>query len=64
MEVTIRSEEDAQKAYEDFAKETYTSIEAKSNDIASDAVVGATGPGGSDVGVGAALQLQSGARVA
>jgi len=30
---TIRSEEDAQKAYEDFVKETNTSIEAKSKDI-------------------------------
>merc|ERR1719168_258982 len=29
----IRSEEDAQKAYEDFVKETNASIEAKSNDI-------------------------------
>merc|ERR1711994_493561 len=29
----IRSEEDAQKAYEDFVKETNTSIEAKSRDI-------------------------------
>jgi len=30
---TIRSEEDAQKAYEDFVKETNSSIEAKSRDI-------------------------------
>merc|ERR1719453_3039752 len=30
---TIRSEEDAQKAYEDFVKETNLSIEAKSKDI-------------------------------
>jgi len=30
---TIRSEEDAQKAYEDFVKETNASIEAKSKDI-------------------------------
>jgi len=30
---TIRSEEDAQKAYEDFVKETNNSIEAKSRDI-------------------------------
>merc|ERR1719379_3223182 len=30
---TIRSEEDAQKAYEDFVKETNASIEAKSADI-------------------------------
>merc|ERR1719156_359938 len=29
----IRSEEDAQKAYEDFVKETNASIEAKSQDI-------------------------------
>merc|ERR1712013_376105 len=29
----IRAEEDAQKAYEDFVKETNGSIEAKSNDI-------------------------------
>merc|ERR1719436_599670 len=29
----IRSEEDAQKAYEDFVKETNASIEAKSKDI-------------------------------
>merc|ERR1719230_2007518 len=29
----IRSEEDAQKAYEDFVKETNASIEAKSRDI-------------------------------
>jgi hypothetical protein len=32
---TIRSEEDAQKAYEDFVKETNASIEAKSKDIVS-----------------------------
>merc|ERR550532_1417007 len=30
---TIRSEEDAQKAYEDFVKETNASIEAKSREI-------------------------------
>merc|ERR1719263_1069098 len=30
---TIRSEEDAQKAYEDFVKETNASIEEKSKDI-------------------------------
>jgi len=30
---TIRSEEDAQKAYEDFVKETNASIESKSKDI-------------------------------
>merc|ERR1712193_369700 len=30
---TIRSEEDAQKAYEDFVKETNASIEAKNKDI-------------------------------
>merc|ERR1712060_144423 len=30
---TIRAEEDAQKAYEDFVKETNNSIEAKSRDI-------------------------------
>jgi len=30
---TIRAEEDAQKAYEDFVKETNSSTEAKSNDI-------------------------------
>merc|ERR1719277_2236472 len=30
---TIRSEEEAQKAYEDFVKETNASIEAKSKDI-------------------------------
>merc|ERR1712232_330551 len=30
---TIRSEEDAQKAYEDFVKETNSSIEAKNKDI-------------------------------
>merc|ERR1719428_1404576 len=30
---TIRSEEDAQKAYEDFVKETNSSIESKSKDI-------------------------------
>merc|ERR1719148_452371 len=30
---TIRSEEDAQKAYEDFVKDTNNSIEAKSKDI-------------------------------
>ena len=30
---TIRSEEDAQKAYEDFVKDTNGSIEAKSKDI-------------------------------
>jgi len=29
----IRSEEDAQKAYEDFVKDTNGSIEAKSKDI-------------------------------
>merc|ERR1719376_624394 len=32
---TIRSEEDAQKAYEDFVKETNSSIEAKSKEIVS-----------------------------
>merc|ERR1712027_265976 len=32
---TIRSEEDAQKAYEDFVKETNASIEAKSKEIAN-----------------------------
>merc|ERR1711998_475290 len=31
----IKSEEDAQKAYEDFIKETNASIEAKSRDIVS-----------------------------
>merc|ERR1719463_323740 len=30
---TIRSEEDAQKAYEDFVKETNASIESKSKEI-------------------------------
>merc|ERR1712029_566494 len=30
---TIRSEEDAQKAYEDFVKETNASVEAKSKEI-------------------------------
>merc|ERR1719444_410335 len=30
---TIRAEEDAQKAYEDFVKETNASVEAKSKDI-------------------------------
>merc|ERR1719281_679132 len=30
---TIRAEEDAQKAYEDFVKETNASIESKSKDI-------------------------------
>merc|ERR1719242_50049 len=30
---TIRAEEDAQKAYEDFVKETNASIEAKSKEI-------------------------------
>merc|ERR1719378_1967281 len=30
---TIRSEEDAQKAYEDFVKDTNASIEAQSKDI-------------------------------
>merc|ERR1712113_1234256 len=30
---TIRSEEDAQKAYEDFVKDTNNSIETKSKDI-------------------------------
>ena len=30
---TIRSEEDAQKAYEDFVKETNASIETKSKEI-------------------------------
>merc|ERR1719277_670756 len=34
---TIRSEEDAQKAYEDFVKETNASIEAKSKEIVSKA---------------------------
>merc|ERR1712194_480073 len=33
----IRSEEDAQKAYEDFVKETNASIEAKSRDIVNKA---------------------------
>merc|ERR1719330_1884678 len=32
---TIRDEEDAQKAYEDFVKETNASIEAKTKDIAN-----------------------------
>merc|ERR1712207_88302 len=32
-EEAIRSEEDAQKAYEDFVKDTNASIEAKSKDI-------------------------------
>merc|ERR1719399_1715739 len=32
---TIRSEEDAQKAYEDFVKETNASIETKQKDIAN-----------------------------
>ena len=32
---TIRSEEDAQKAYEDFVKDTNNSIEEKSKDIVS-----------------------------
>merc|ERR1719265_832423 len=30
---TIRSEEDAQKAYEDYVKETNTSVESKNKDI-------------------------------
>merc|ERR1719464_563148 len=34
---TIRAEEDAQKAYEDFVKETNNSIEAKSKDIVNKA---------------------------
>merc|ERR1712194_516764 len=34
---TLRSEEDAQKAYEDFVKETNASIEAKSRDIVNKA---------------------------
>merc|ERR1712194_859005 len=34
---TIRSEEDSQKAYEDFVKETNASIEAKSKDIVNKA---------------------------
>merc|ERR1712194_637738 len=34
---TIRSEEDSQKAYEDFVKETNASIEAKSRDIVNKA---------------------------
>merc|ERR1719507_432346 len=33
----IRSEEDAQKAYEDFVKETNASIETKSKEIAQKA---------------------------
>merc|ERR1712194_864134 len=36
---TIRAEEDAQKAYEDFVKETNNSIEAKSRDIVNKAEV-------------------------
>merc|ERR1719310_1570243 len=32
---SIRAEEDAQKAYEDFVKETNASIEAKNKDIAN-----------------------------
>mmetsp|Transcript_21698 Transcript_21698/g.44460 ORF Transcript_21698/g.44460 Transcript_21698/m.44460 type:complete len:128 (-) Transcript_21698:57-440(-) len=39
---TIRSEEDAQKAYEDFVKETNSSIEAKSRDIVDKSEVKAT----------------------
>merc|ERR1712151_1284406 len=35
---TIRSEEDAQKAYEDFVKDTNASIEAKSKDIVNKSV--------------------------
>merc|ERR1719297_345616 len=34
----IRSEEDAQKAYEDFVKETNNSIEAKSRDIVNNSI--------------------------
>merc|ERR1719499_769327 len=34
---TIRAEEDAQKAYEDFVKDTNNSIEAKSKDIVNKA---------------------------
>merc|ERR1719188_1251978 len=36
---TIRDEEDAQKAYEDFVKETNASIEAKTKDIANKAEI-------------------------
>merc|ERR1719327_1670137 len=39
---TIRSEEDAQKAYEDFVKETNASIEAKSKDIVNKSEAKAT----------------------
>merc|ERR1719473_585464 len=39
---TIRSEEDAQKAYEDFVKETNASIEAKSKDIVNKSETKAT----------------------
>merc|ERR1711985_146918 len=39
---TIRSEEDAQKAYEDFVKDTNASIEAKSKDIVNKSELKAT----------------------
>merc|ERR1719181_2242363 len=39
---TIRSEEDAQKAYEDFVKDTNGSIEAKSKDIVNKSETKAT----------------------
>merc|ERR1719311_152100 len=62
---TIRSEEDAQKAYEDFVKDTNASIEEKSKDIVnkSESKAGRLGrsegeQGGRDAGVGTARQLQ------
>jgi len=36
---TIRSEEDAQKAYEDYVKETNSSVEAKSKDIVNKSLI-------------------------
>merc|ERR1712110_325285 len=42
---TIRAEEDAQKAYEDFVKETNASVETKNKDIANKSEEKAKGEG-------------------
>merc|ERR1719378_1713775 len=42
---TIRAEEDSQKAYEDYVKETNSSIEAKNKDIINKSEVKATSEG-------------------
>merc|ERR1719378_749266 len=42
---TIRAEEDSQKAYEDYVKDTNASIEAKNKDIINKSEVKATSEG-------------------